>query len=101
LKTLTDRALNLAEVQGASYADIRVVHRHTQNISVKNGVVEGLADNESLGFGVRVVADGAWGFASSALLTPAEVDRVTSLFCRHIQDPGPDRPVGHRPGRKD
>ncbi len=79
MKTLTDRALNLAEVQGASYADIRVVHRHTQNIAVKNGVVEGLADNESLGFGVRVVADGAWGFASSALLTPAEVDRVTAL----------------------
>ncbi|MGD9047463.1 MAG: TldD/PmbA family protein [Anaerolineae bacterium] len=79
MKTLTDRALNLAQVQGASYADIRLVHRRTQNITVKNGVVEGLADNESQGFGVRVVADGAWGFASSALLTPAEVDRVTAL----------------------
>ncbi len=79
MKELTDRALNLAQVQGASYADIRVVRRRTQNITVKNGVVEALSDNESQGFGVRVVVDGAWGFASSALLTPAEVDRVTAL----------------------
>jgi TldD protein len=79
LKELTARALNLAQVQGASYADVRLVNRRTQNINVKNGVVEGLADNESQGFGVRVIVDGAWGFASSALVNAAEVDRVTAL----------------------
>jgi len=79
LKTLTDRALNLAQVQGASYADIRLVHRRTQDIAVKNGVIEGLSDNESQGFGVRVLVNGAWGFASSAILMPSEVDRVTAL----------------------
>jgi TldD protein len=79
LRTFTDQALDLAQVQGASYADIRIVVRRTQGITVKNGVVEGLSDNESQGFGVRVVVDGAWGFASSAILTPAEVDRVTAL----------------------
>jgi len=79
LKTLADRALNLAQVQGASYADIRLVRRRTQNITVKNGVVEGLAENESQGFGLRVIVAGAWGFASSALVTPAEIDRVTAL----------------------
>jgi TldD protein len=79
LKELTARALNLAQVRGASYADVRIVNRRTQNINVKNGVVEGLADNESQGFGVRVIVDGAWGFASSALLNAAEVERVTAL----------------------
>ncbi len=79
MKDFTDRALNLAQIQGATYADVRVVRRRTQNITVKNGVVEALSDNESQGFGVRVVVDGSWGFASSALLTPAEVDRVTAL----------------------
>jgi TldD protein len=79
LKELTARALNLAQVLGASYADVRIVNRRTQNINVKNGVVEGLADNESQGFGVRVIVDGAWGFASSALLNAAEVERVTAL----------------------
>jgi TldD protein len=82
LKTLINRALNLAQVRGASYADIRVVQRRTQNITVKNGVVEAVSDNESQGFGVRVVVDGAWGFASSALLTPEEVERVTALAVR-------------------
>ena len=46
MKTLTNRALNLAQVQGASYADMRIVRRRTQDITVKNGVVEGLSDNE-------------------------------------------------------
>jgi len=103
LKDFTDRALNLAQVQGASYADIRLVRRRTQNITVKNGVVEGLAENESQGFGLRVIVDGAWGFASSALVTPAEIDRVavlavqiaraSALFKTHDVDLGP--PVAH------
>lgn len=79
MRTLTDRALNLAQVQGATYADIRIIQRSTQHILVKNGIVESLSTDESQGFGVRVVVDGAWGFASSALLTPAEVDRITTL----------------------
>ncbi len=79
MRELTDRALNLAEVRGASYADIRIVRRESQGITVKNGVVEALSSSENQGFGVRVVVDGAWGFASSAYLGPAEVERVTAL----------------------
>jgi TldD protein len=79
MRELTDRALNLAQVQGATYVDVRIVDRETQTIAVKNGVVERLELNGTRGFGVRVIADGAWGFASSHLLTPAEVDRVTAL----------------------
>jgi TldD protein len=79
MRELTDRALNLAQVQGASYADIRIVRRKTEYITVKNGVVQELELNSTQGFGVRVIADGAWGFASSHLLAPAEVDRVAAL----------------------
>ena len=79
MRELSDRALNLAQVQGATYADIRIVRREKQEISVKNGVVQELSLDSAQGFGVRAVADGAWGFASSHLLTPAEVDRVTAL----------------------
>jgi TldD protein len=78
-KALTNRALNLAQVQGASYADMRIVRRETQTISVKNGVVQTLSLDSTQGFGVRVIADGAWGFASSYQLEDAEVDRITSL----------------------
>ncbi len=79
MRELTDRALNLAQVQGATYADMRIVRRETQTISVKNGVVQGLSLDSTQGFGVRVIVDGAWGFASSHLLETTEVDRVTAL----------------------
>ncbi len=78
MRDLTDRALDLAKVQGATYADIRVVRRETQGIGVKNGVVQWLGLDDTQGFGVRVIADGAWGFASSHRLESAEVDRVTA-----------------------
>src|SRR5690554_1269338 len=72
-----DRALNLASLRGAEYADIRVVQSRTENIGVKDGAVETLTSRESSGFGVRVLLDGAWGFASSRELAAAEVDQVT------------------------
>jgi len=74
-----NRALDLARLRGANYADIRVVHNRTENISVRDGVVESLDFAETEGFGVRVLLGGAWGFASSRDLSPAEVDRVTDL----------------------
>ncbi len=79
MRELTDRALNLAQVRGATYADIRIVNRKIESIVVKNGVVQGVEKSTSQGFGVRVIADGAWGFASSHILAPAEVDRVAAL----------------------
>jgi TldD protein len=79
LKELMMRAMDLVKVRGGQYADVRVVHNTTESISVKSGVVNTLSLNESAGFGVRVLADGAWGFASSRELTAAEVDRVTNL----------------------
>ena len=78
MRELTDRALNTAHVHGASYADIRIVRRITQVITVKNGRVEALSQDEDRGFGVRVIADGAWGFASSSRINPTEVDRVAA-----------------------
>jgi TldD protein len=79
LKELTDRALNLAQTKGASYADIRIMGLETQSIVVKNGIVEGVSLYEGHGFGVRVIADGAWGFASSSRLEPEEIDKITAL----------------------
>jgi len=79
VKDLTDRALNLAQVKGASYADMRIARRENQEVVVKNGNVEALSIGQSQGFGVRVIVDGAWGFASSSRLSGPEVDRVTAL----------------------
>jgi TldD protein len=78
LKKLMLRALDLARMQGAEYADIRVVHNRTESLAVKNGLVDTLNYNETIGFGVRILVDGAWGFASSRDLTEAEIDHQTA-----------------------
>ena len=78
MKDITARALNIAEQRGATYADIRVVSRDTQSIAVKNGQLEALEQEETRGFGVRVIANGAWGFAASSRIEPAEVERVVT-----------------------
>jgi TldD protein len=76
LKTLAELALNTAQARGASYADVRLVRRQTQRVGVRNGAVSDMIEAESIGFGVRVIADGAWGFAASARLQRPEVERV-------------------------
>ena len=79
MKDIVERALNAAEITGASYADVRLIRQQIQSISVKNGHVEALSHNESQGFGIRVLVDGAWGFASSSILTLKEAARVAAL----------------------
>ncbi|MEP6638833.1 MAG: DNA gyrase modulator, partial [Chloroflexota bacterium] len=82
MRDLTDRALDTAAARGASYADVRTVRRLEESISIKSGRVEGVASGESEGFGVRVLVDGAWGFAASHFMTTAEADRVAAEAVR-------------------
>ena len=76
MKEFTARALDRARDLGATYADIRVVRTQKEGIQIKNGKVEALSLGEEQGFGVRVLADGAWGFASSSILDNDTLDRV-------------------------
>ena len=82
MRDLTSRALDTATALGATYADVRVVRRLEESINVKSGRVEGVASGESEGFGVRVIVDGAWGFAASHRLSTAEADRVAAEAVR-------------------
>jgi TldD protein len=82
MRDLTDRALDTAASLGASYADVRAGRRESESIAVKTGRVEAVAAGESEGFGVRVLVDGAWGFASSHRLGTKEADRVAGQAVR-------------------
>jgi TldD protein len=62
-------ALETAKVRGASFADARVMDIRQRDLSTKNGQVGNLSESESLGLGVRVMAQGCWGFASTDRLT--------------------------------
>jgi TldD protein len=62
-------AISTARLRGATYADARVMDIRHRDISVKNGDVGNLSESETLGIGIRVIADGAWGFSSTDRLT--------------------------------
>ncbi len=76
---LVSRVLDLAAVKGAGYCDVRLVETGQERFVVRNGVADTLSNDQSLGIGVRVLVDGSWGFASTSIVTPDEVDRITDL----------------------
>jgi len=77
-KEHVQRALDTAVTRGAGYADARVVDLVVEGLVVKNGAVEALTRRESRGIGVRALVDGAWGFAGTADLTVAAIDRAAA-----------------------
>jgi len=82
---LCERAVDLALRAGASYADARIVERETESLHVKNGKVEGLESATDSGLGLRVLVDGAWGFAASADLDDASVQSIAEEAVRLAQ----------------
>src|SRR5580704_17776844 len=62
-------ALETAKRRGATYADARVMDIRQRELGTKNGEVGTLVESETLGIGIRVIASGAWGFASTDRLT--------------------------------
>ena len=76
LKDLAHVALDAARTAGASYADVRFNRNRTQSIFTREQRVQGLVDNETRGFGIRALVNGAWGFAASREVTRDEVARV-------------------------
>ncbi|MBM3500011.1 MAG: TldD/PmbA family protein, partial [Armatimonadetes bacterium] len=69
MEDLTRFAVEVAQEAGAGYADARYVRTREERTSTRNGKVETLASTESRGLGVRVLVDGAWGFAASSDLS--------------------------------
>jgi TldD protein len=72
------QALDTAASRGADYADVRFGSVRDEHVEVRNGIVSGFRDSESMGFSVRVFREGAWGFASSAVISAPEIDRVAA-----------------------
>src|SRR5580765_347287 len=66
---LANLSLETAKLQGASYSDTRVMYLRQRDLTTKNGQVGTLAQSESIGIGIRVLANSAWGFASTDQMT--------------------------------
>jgi TldD protein len=78
MKQILSWALDAAASRGASYADARMASDRSRALTTKNGKVGSASDSESFGIGVRVIADGAWGFAASGDLSRAAVEATAA-----------------------
>ena len=75
-KKLADIALNAAKAKGASYADVRIGRYLNQFVTTQEKRVDNIVNTESAGVGVRVIANGTWGFASSSNMTPDSIAKT-------------------------
>jgi TldD protein len=78
MKDLASWALNTATQRGATYADVRIASDRGRALATKNGKIANASDSQSLGMSVRVIVDGAWGFASSAELARPSVEATAA-----------------------
>lgn len=78
MKDFLRKAVEIMKAKKVVFGDIRIIEERVQNISVKNKEITELKDDTSCGFGVRVLVDGGWGFASSNEMRLKEVEKVVS-----------------------
>jgi TldD protein len=69
-KVLADTALNAARVKGATYTDVRIGRYLNQSLFTREKNVQGISNSESFGVGIRVIANGTWGFSATSDVTP-------------------------------
>ena len=84
-KRLADAGLSTATEAGASYCDVRVGRYLRQFVITREANVQNIVNTESLGVGVRVIADGAWGFSATNTMTVeavAEAARLATAIAR-------------------
>src|SRR6478609_8446968 len=93
MRDVCSAAVDAATGAGAQYADARVVTKRNQFVATKNGRVERLADSESEGIGVRVLVNGAWGFACDRRLSSEGAREAALRACTFA------RAAGSRNGR--
>jgi TldD protein len=79
MKQLALKALDAALQPGVGYADARAVESWERDLSTKNGKPGQVSSAESAGLGIRVLADGCWGFAATDDLSKPGVESAARL----------------------
>ncbi len=82
LAKLADIALQRARDFNAEHADFRVERLRTQRLNLRDGSLVDASQGDELGFAVRVIIDGTWGFAAGVVLSTDEVVRVAEQAVR-------------------
>jgi TldD protein len=78
-KRMADVALNAAKSKGATYADVRIGRYLSQVVATREARVDNIANSESYGMGVRVIAGGSWGFAATNNLDDVSIAKAAEM----------------------
>ncbi len=79
MKRIAEEALDAATRAGVAYADVRAIESLHRHVSTKNGRPGTVASSESRGIGIRVLADGCWGFAATDDLSREGLAKAAAL----------------------
>ena len=95
LEDIVARALASAKKGGASYADVRIHRRRTESLRAREDHIVSVAFAETYGVGVRVLVDGAWGFASAGVVDgpSAEEAATNAVALAHAAKAALEKPV--------
>jgi len=74
--SLVYEALDVLDSAGASYGDVRLEQHMRESITVVGEKPEVIRKTESLGYGIRVFWDGAWGFCAGSKLSKKEIKKT-------------------------
>ena len=85
-KDLANIALNAATKAGATYADARIGRYLNQFITAQEKRVDNIVNTESAGIGIRVIANGTWGFAATSSMTPDAIAEAAQKASRTRTD---------------
>ncbi len=78
-KQMADVALNAARSSGATYTDVRLGRYLNQFVITREDKVENIVNTESYGMGIRVIANGSWGFAATDALDNDSIAKTAAL----------------------
>ncbi|MES2061241.1 MAG: TldD/PmbA family protein [Bacteroidota bacterium] len=78
-KRMSDVALNAARAKGATYTDVRLGRYLNEFVVTRDKNIENIVDTESYGMGIRVIANGCWGFAATDKLDNGSIARAAEL----------------------
>lgn len=78
MKAYCLEAIDAAKALGAGYADVRVIEYKREAVALRNGHPCNLTSSQSLGAGIRVLVQGAWGFASTNQVNNASLKETAA-----------------------
>jgi len=78
MEDIINLALKEAESKNVNFAEVRILGYDSEVIALRNSEIDQIGRAYNIGYGVRVIKNGAWGFASSADISKETVKEVVN-----------------------